>query len=144
MRFHSKLLCALAFLSAVARGAGAQGDTLKIHLASDAAARWLSLVDSALYKVSWDSAASAFRSNVSPGDWTAAAGAARSAVNPLTDRQLVGSEYTTALPDAPPGEYVVLQYSAVDRDARRVVETVTVTRERRDVWRVIGYFIRPQ
>jgi hypothetical protein len=121
-------------------------DTLapKIRLAEGSARRWLGLVDSARYSASWNSAAASFRSQVSQSEWLAAASAARGEVDPLGARRLLSAHYTRELPDAPPGEYVVLQYSTAARNSTRVVETITLTLEGKRTWRVIGYFIRPE
>lgn len=147
MRLHLPLVLSIVFAFALVGNSEAQGrgeDTLRVRLAEEAAGRWIALVDSARYKASWDSAAANFRASISPADWNSAVSSARSAINPLSDRRIVSSEYTRELPDAPPGDYVVLQYSAVGRDETRVMETITVTLERRRTWRVIGYFVRPE
>jgi hypothetical protein len=127
-----------------AQSAGADTVESRTHLAQSAAARWLALVDSARYRASWDSAAAMFRAQVSAADWQQAVIAARSEVDPLAGRRIGSAEYSRNLPDAPPGEYVVIQYSTRARDGLRVVETVTLTLERKGTWRVVGYFIRPE
>jgi hypothetical protein len=121
------------------------GDTTeaKIQRAEVAALRWLALVDSSRYAMSWDSTATSFRSQVTRREWEAAALSARSQVDPLRDRRRRNADYTRELPDAPPGEYVVFQFSAAARDNTGVIETIALTRETDGSWRVIGYFIRP-
>jgi hypothetical protein len=146
---HMRPLLSFVFALALVRNANAQksgSDTLaaKIRLAEAASVRWLTLVDSARYSESWDSAAVDFRTQVSRPEWQAAASAARSEVNPLGARRLSSAQYTHELPDAPPGDYVVLQYSTAARNNTRVVETITLTLESNRTWRVVGYFIRPE
>jgi len=140
-------LLLLVFALPLVRSAGAQtpgSDSAKIRPAERAALQWLALVDSSRYAASWDSAAASFRTQVSGPEWQAAASAARSEVNPLGARRLLSAHYTRELPDAPPGEYVVIQYSTAARNSTRIVETIALTLERNRNWRVIGYFIRPE
>ena len=137
------LVCALMLV----RSASAQtqrSDSAKTGPAERAAVQWLALVDSSRYSASWDSSATSFRTQVSQAEWQAAASAARSEVNPLGARRPLSAHYTRELPDAPPGEYVVLQYSTAARNSTRVVETIALTLESNRNWRVIGYFIRPE
>jgi hypothetical protein len=44
--------------------------------------------------------------------------------------------------DAPPGEYVILQFDTQFENRSGVVETVTPMREKDGSWRVSGYFIK--
>jgi hypothetical protein len=50
--------------------------------------------------------------------------------------------YTTTLPGAPDGEYVVIQYQSSFGKKNLAVETVTPMLDQDGVWRVSGYFIR--
>jgi len=147
IHFTKRLAVTLVVLAvAIAHRATAQQsatDSLSL-LAERSATHWVALVDSGHYKASWDSAAAQFRSAVSPADWNAAISAARAQVGAVSQRKLLGSEYARELPGAPPGQYVVLQYSAVGRDQTRLVETITVTAESSGAWRVVGYYIRPE
>jgi hypothetical protein len=146
MRWVSLLVVALTLV----RGADAQDPTSdavtasKIRQAETAATRWLALVDSGRYAASWDAAAAVFRTQITQAQWQAAATAAREQVNPLGVRRRLNAQYALELPDAPPGEYVVIQYSTPARDNVRVVETLALMLETPGTWRVIGYFIRPE
>jgi hypothetical protein len=136
----------LMFAGAAQVGAQTPGDTThaaKIRLAEAASLRWLSLVDSTRYVVSWDSAGAYFRSQVTQQEWRTAVRSARSPVNPLSERRRLHAEYTRELPDTPPGDYVVIQFAATARDKTSVIETVVLVLEANGDWRVIGYFIRP-
>jgi hypothetical protein len=149
MNQHHALALCLTLLLAPPPSAGAQqpgADTTagpKIQQAETAAARWLALVDSSRYGASWDSAATMFRSQITKPAWQDAVVAARSQVDPLRARRLSSSQYTRQLPQAPPGEYVVLQYSTTARENRRVTEAVVLTLDASETWRVAGYFVRP-
>jgi hypothetical protein len=115
-----------------------------VAAAQAAATSWLGLIDRAQLGMSWDSAATAFRSAIARPAWITAAHTARSPFDPLGARTLVSASYQTQLPSAPPGEYVVLQYRTKARGGRTVVETVTPMKEPGGRWRVSGYYIRPQ
>src|SRR5213596_2411803 len=89
--------------------------------------RWLALVDATAYEASWDSAAAMFRHQITREGWQDAVIAARLQVDPLGARRQVGAQYTRELPNVPPGEYVLLQFSTAARDKTRVSETVVLT-----------------
>jgi hypothetical protein len=112
--------------------------------AQRSAEAWLGLVDRGQYGASWDSAAATFRQAVMGPQWREAVLTARGPFEPFGARRLLSRQYTTSLPNAPPGEYVVLQYETEVRGGRRVVETVVPTRDPDGRWRVSGYFVRPQ
>jgi hypothetical protein len=144
LRLALAIVCALAIVRTLdAQLPGSDSLAARIRLAEEGAARWLALVDSSRYAASWESAAASFRAQVSQQEWQAAATAARSEVNPLGARSLLSGQYSRELPDTPPGEYVVIQFSTAARNNARVVETVTLALEG-GAWRVIGYFIRPE
>jgi len=56
-------------------------------------------------------------------------------------RFLVAARYTSSLPKAPDGEYVVVQYKGTYAD-EEWAETVTLKKDP-DGWRVAGYFVKP-
>jgi uncharacterized protein DUF4019 len=106
------------------------------------AERWLRLVDQGQYETSWDSSSATFRRAVARGAWGQMVLQARSRYEPLGARRLLSRQYTTVLPKAPPGQYVVLQYQTAAAGGHQVVETVVMERDG-DHWRLSGYFIRP-
>ena len=109
--------------------------------AQEAATAWLAILDAGEYEETWNEAAAAFQAAVTVGDWVAAVVQARSDFEPFGERTLLGSEYMTDIPNAPPGEYVVFQFRAsVDGD-RTVIETLTPMKED-GTWKVSGYFVR--
>jgi hypothetical protein len=115
-----------------------------VTAAQAAAHSWLTLVDWGRYGESWDSAAAFFRKAVTRPAWEDALRKARTPFEPFGERQLVGAAYRTVLPQAPPGQYVVLEYRTVARRGKKVLETVTPMKDEDGRWRVAGYFIRPE
>ena len=144
-----KVLTAVLIAVAFGRGLPAQAQIrdsagAAVTAAQVAARSWLSLVDSARYGESWDSAASVFRDAVTRPSWEAAAKQARTPFEPFGPRTLLAASFQTKLPNAPPGKYVVLRYQTRVRGDKTVVETVTPMVDEDGVWRVSGYYIRPE
>ena len=65
----------------------------------------------------------------------------RPVLDSLRSRSLVAARYTTSLPKAPDGEYVVVQYRSTYAD-EQWAETVTLKKDP-DGWRVAGHFLQP-
>lgn len=114
-----------------------------IAAAEDAALAWLALVDAGDYEASWEQAAPALRDAVTTQQWIAALGQAHGSLAPFGERERISAQYTTELPNAPEGEYVVLQYRTGVAGDRTVVETV-VPMNIDGEWMVSGYFVRPE
>jgi hypothetical protein len=66
---------------------------------------------------------------------------ARSGTGALVSRQLIDASYTTTVPGAPEGQYVVLHYGASFANRQQAVETLTLSLAK-GYWRVNGYYIK--
>ncbi|WP_295893925.1 DUF4019 domain-containing protein [uncultured Vibrio sp.] len=104
-----------------------------------AAQSWLTLVDTQDFKKSWDASGTFFRSNISKTDWVAAISNARNSVGQFQSRQLLIEKPMSSLPNAPDGDYMVLQYQSTFAKSHSV-ETITLSDD--NGWRVVGYFIK--
>lgn len=122
-------------LGASAQPAGAE------DAAQKAALTWLALVDGGKYAESWADASSAFKKAVTAEQWTEAVVKARSEFGPFGSRAINSRQYSTSLPGAPPGEYVVLMFDG-HFEKRAAVETVVMLLDTDKTWRVAGAFIR--
>ena len=129
----------LAICLGLAVGAAAQE---KEKAAEAAADNWLKLVDDGNYGQSWEDAAQYFKAAVTKADWTKMASAARTPLGKVVSRKLLSAKYTTQLPGAPDGEYVVIQYQSSFEHKKSAVETVTPTLDKDGKWRAGGYFIK--
>lgn len=107
-----------------------------------AAEKWLALVDAGKYGQSWQEAAGYFRNAVSREKWAQSLRAVRSPLGNLVSRKVKGTTYTTAVPGAPDGEYVVVLFETSFGNKKSAVETVTPMREKDGKWRVSGYYIK--
>ena len=66
---------------------------------------------------------------------------ARAGTGVLLSRELIDASYTTTVPGAPEGQYVVLHYGASFANRQEAVETLTLAFAK-GYWRVSGYYIK--
>ena len=122
----------------------AQSNEEAVDAAKQAAQEWLALFDAQELKATWENASPYFKSQISAEQWVARIKQTRTrqpVLDSLRSRSLVAARYTTSLPKAPDGEYVVVQYEA-QYAHEPWVETVTLKKDP-DGWRVAGYFVKP-
>ena len=113
-----------------------------LRTADTAAHTWLALVDKGEFAKSWDEAALVFQLAVTETKWEQLVRNARAPFEPFGARHQIMARYTTDPPNAPPGQYVLLQYQTDVSGGRHVVETVTPTFDGKRGWRVSGYYVR--
>jgi hypothetical protein len=121
---------------------GAEANREAEAQAVEAAEAWLALVDEGDYLESWNTASDLFKGAVSREQWNQSLEAVRKPLGRVIVRALESKTYTTALPGAPDGEYVVLQYKTSFENKASAVETITPMLDRDGHWRVSGYYIR--
>lgn len=121
---------------------GAEANPEAEAQAVEAAEAWLALVDEGDYLESWNTASDLFKRAVSREQWNQSLEAVRKPLGRLIVRALESKNYTTALPGAPDGEYVVLQYKTSFENKASSVETITPMLDTDGRWRVSGYYIR--
>jgi hypothetical protein len=114
----------------------------KEQAAQQSADAWLVLVDSGKYVESWQQAAQYFKNAVTKEKWEGAMHGTREPLGKMLSRKLRSAQYTTSLPGAPDGEYVVIQYESSFEHKQSAVETVTAMLDKDGQWRVSGYFIK--
>lgn len=110
--------------------------------AIDAGKQWLSLCDQAKYGESWEMAAAYFKNAVKKEQWEQMAAAVRTPLGPVGKRGVKSQHYQTAVPGAPDGEYVIIQFSTVFENKKESTETVTMMMDPDRGWRVSGYFVK--
>ena len=110
--------------------------------AVSASLAWLALVDAGRYDESWQEAAQLFRAAVTKQQWRASMAAYRKPLGQLITRTLKSKTYTTSLPGAPDGEYVVIQYATTFENKKSAIETITPMLDGDGKWRVSGYYIK--
>lgn len=110
--------------------------------ATETANRWLGLVDSGDYAGSWETAAPMFKQSIAQDQWVKMVKAKRGPMGKLVSRTLKSAVYTTSLPGAPDGQYVVIVYQSSFEHKQSAIETVTPSLGKDGQWKVSGYFIR--
>ncbi len=110
--------------------------------AQHVAERWLADVDGAKFAESWMGAASAFRSAIDQPGWVKAVTSVRGPLGVVKSRALRSAHFTTSVPGAPEGQYVVITYDTAFEKRPQSVETVTPTKDTDGQWRVSGYFVK--
>lgn len=115
-----------------------------LRTADSAAHTWLALVDKGEITESWDEGALVFQLAVTKTKWEQLVRGARAPFEPFGARRRIMARYTTDPPNAPPGQYVLLQYETDVSGGRHVVETVVPTLDGKRGWRVSGYYVRAE
>jgi hypothetical protein len=110
--------------------------------ATESANHWLSLIDGGSYADSWDVAAPVFKGAVQKAQWAKMLEATRAPLGKVVSRSVKSAVYTTSLPGAPDGQYVVIRYETSFEHKKSAVETVTPSLGEDGQWRISGYFIR--
>ncbi len=122
----------------------------------EAAQAWLEWVDAGKYAESWEAAAPAFREQIDRAEWIGLMETHRKPLGAVTERTLKRLFFTTELPDAPSGYYVVVQFETrFSGREETALETLTpmlvalpgtkggeaprVLPE--GEWRVVGYYV---
>ena len=121
---------------------GVWADEPAEQAAQAASQRWLALVDNGKYAESWEGAAEYFKNAVPKEQWERAMAAFRIPLGGVVSRKLKSMNYTSTLPGAPDGEYVVIQYDTSFENKRSALETITPMLDKEGKWRVSGYYIK--
>ncbi|MCK4278174.1 MAG: DUF4019 domain-containing protein [Desulfurellaceae bacterium] len=114
----------------------------KENKAVETAEKWLTLIDEGKYGESWETAAVYFKNAITKGEWEQTLTTVREPLGKLVSRELKSKTYKTSLPDAPDGEYVVVQFETSFDNKKSAIETVTSMLDREGKWRVSGYYIK--
>ena len=107
-----------------------------------AAKTWLALVDEGFYGDSWETSAAYFKSAITKEKWEQIITAVRNPLGRLVSRELISKTYTQSLPNAPDGEYVVIQFATSYENLKSAIETITPMLDNDGEWRVSGYYIK--
>jgi len=119
-----KFMVGIAMVVLIA-GVAVAADTDKEKAAVTAAEKWVSLVDAGDYTASWKEAAEYFRAAVSSEQWAQTIQAVREPLGKVVSRKVKTRTYSTSLPGAPDGEYVVIQFDTSFGNKKSALETVT-------------------
>ncbi len=135
------LLLALGFSPALAQDTNEHVEEVKV-LATTAAEHWLALIDTGRYDESWEQAASYFKKAIPHKQWVDSLQGVRQPLGSVLSRVMRQIRYTTTLPGAPDGEYVVIEYDTVFERKKQAIELITPMLDIDGQWRVSGYYIK--
>lgn len=142
LRSSAMAACLAAFVSGASAAQTPVDTAAALRAADMAAVAWLALVDKGQVAQSWEGAALSFQVAVTKEKWAEAVKSARGSLEPFGARRQIMARFRTDLPNAPPGQYVLLQYRTSGSGGQQVVETVVPTLDGKRGWRVSGYFVR--
>ena len=114
----------------------------KEKAAVTAAEKWLGIIDEGKYGESWKEAAEYFKNAVKLKQWVENMQAIRKPLGKLVSRKVKSTSYQTAMPGAPDGEYVIIQFETSFANKKSAIETVTTMMDKDGQWRASGYFIK--
>ncbi len=107
-----------------------------------AAEKWLTIVDKGKYMESWKEASEYFKQALTQDQWEQALRSVRGPLGKLISRKVKSATYTSSLPGAPDGQYVVIQFNTSFENKKSGIETVTPMIDKDGKWRVSGYYIK--
>jgi hypothetical protein len=134
------VLGGLALLPVLAGPGQAQDEA--IEEAKTSARAWLVLLDGQEFDESWEAAGELLRAAVKQEEWTAKLSVTMGPLGKVKSRGVKSAQYSTTMPGAPDGEYVVLQFDTAFESKQKAVETLTLRKQPDGLWRVSGYYIR--
>jgi hypothetical protein len=140
MILRTVVLIGLGLLLVV--GIASAQNSQKEKVAVTSAEKWLAVVDTGKYAESWREAASFFRNAITKEQWEQSMLSFRKPLGRLISRKVRSTIYTTSLPGAPDGKYVVITFESVFENKASAIETVTPMFDKDGKWRVSGYFIK--
>lgn len=136
------MLCLVAAATATGLASDAPDSGTDLAPAMRAAEDWLRVVDAGSYGESWERSAAFVRETIPRTRWEVGVQRVREALGPMLHRKLRSATYTTLLPGAPAGEYVVIEFGTRFANRPLAVETVTPIREKDGTWKVSGYYVK--
>jgi hypothetical protein len=107
-----------------------------------AAEAWLAMLDTGRYGETWEAAAPLFKGAITREKWEAGVDAVRAPLGVVIVRKLRSATFARTLPNAPPGEYFVIQYDTRFDNRPLSTEIITPMRDADGAWRISGYVIR--
>ena len=107
-----------------------------------AATTWLAVVDAGNYPLSWHQAAGLLQASVPQPKWESSLQMGRQQLGGVKLRTLKTATYSRTLVGAPDGEYVLIQYETQFEFKAQAIETLTTMKDKDNIWKVAGYFIK--
>lgn len=109
--------------------------------ALQAAESWLSLIEKSKFSKSWDACSPFFQENFPKETWTRTMDSTFSILGKVEKRELFQSNFYTELPNAPEGEYVIIQFKTKFKKRDEQVTETIIPKKVGDEWKVVSYFV---
>ncbi len=109
---------------------------------TDAAIRFLYLVDNGEYVKSWEASSKHMKAAVTGEEWNRQIAEIRDKVGAIVERHRDEVSYLEGAGDLPEGEYVVITFNSVFKLRQLAKETVTLSLAKDGEWQVAGYFLK--
>lgn len=111
--------------------------------ATEVAVNWVKFIDDGRYDVAYSEMAPIVKESVSLQDWMLGLAEVRKPLGKVVERTLKSAFFTTELPGAPSGEYVVVQFrTKFEGREDRVLETITPMLVEGVGWKVSGFYLK--
>jgi len=119
-----------------------KGADARSQIAVSDAKAWLTLLDQKRYRQVWEASATHFKSEITLERFQQMIVVVRNPKWHVSERNLATIEYRPSLPQAPPGEYIILKFDIQFMGYDPAHEIVTMIKDIDGKWRVTGYFIK--
>ena len=137
-----RIVCLVAIGLILTSITSSAAEPMKEKAAVAEAEKWLSLIAGEKYGESWKGTSEYFRNAVKQEQWEQSMQSIRKPLGKIVSRRVKSKIYSTSLPGAPDGEYVVIQFETSFEKKKSAIETVTPMMGKDGQWRVSGYFIK--
>jgi hypothetical protein len=138
-----RLASAWAVTALLLLGAGgARAQEEATSAARTSAKEWLGLLDENEYGKAWQTAGTLVQAAVTEEEWSAKMSVTLGPLGKADSRAVRSSEYSTTMPGAPDGEWVVVKFDTTFEKQQKALETVIMRKEPDGTWKVSGYHIR--
>lgn len=117
-------------------------DDAVLKAVESSARTWLALTDEEHYTDSWKMASTHFQNKRSEADWIKTAGTIRKPLGAMENRYIATAGYSKGPSGFPDGEYIVVQFYATFKNQALALETITLSKEKDNEWRVADYAIK--
>jgi hypothetical protein len=136
-----KLIVSAMVFSLVACSGDEESNKAAEQTALKASLDWVAIMDAGQYAEGWMSASAYLKGAVPRSKWLRGMKEVRIPKGPVESREVKSVKYTTRLPNAPDGEYVIVEFETSFENSKLNKEIVAQMKERDGNWRVAGYHI---
>jgi len=136
----------VSLVGALALLLGAPGTTRAddeaVEQARVAAKAWLAQLHDHEYDETWAAGGELLKAAVSQEEWSKKWSVTLGPLGKVASSAVRSAEYSTTMPGAPDGEYVVVEFDTSFESKQTALETLALRKESDGLWRVSGYFIK--